>query len=93
MHIIGTIFFKYLLTINAETSDLTKYLQTDAEYAIDNILNSDREKVVSQQILPSRFHYNQVQLLSFFKPYFSRLDIMPRNTNMCKTSYKALHFI
>ena len=70
MHIIGAIFSKYLLIINAETSDLTEYLQTDAEYAIDNILNSDREKVVSHRILPSRFHCKQVQLLSIVTPYF-----------------------
>ena len=57
------IFFKCLLNKRPETTDLTKYLEADAKFAIDSILTSDRKKTVAQQVLPHRFHDKQVKSL------------------------------
>ena len=57
------IFFKCFLNKRPETTDLTKYLQADAEFAINSILTSDRKKTVAQQVLPHRFHDKQVKSL------------------------------
>ena len=57
------IFYKFLLNKRPETTDLTKYLEADAKFAIDSILTSDRKKTVAQQVLPHRFHDKQVKSL------------------------------
>lgn len=80
------IFFKCFLNKRPETTDLTKYLQADAEFAINSILTSDRKKTVAQQVLPLRFHDKQVKSLRVVIFISDLNSNLVKNNSTCEAS-------